>query len=554
MLTAGSARRSLHVLVVTVAALAGLSGFASPAEATASGAASLAAANMNKSAGTCGRNSTTNSLGGSQFEHSCAGGYSGGPEYWCADFVKWAWANSGLNSSGLTAAAQSFITYGQSHGTFHGSAQPGDAVVFASGRGGYANHVAIVTAVNGDGSIVTANGDWGGEGGHGMAHFAITSSVARITIPPAQASAGSWVPAENYYITGIVGPSGSGGSQPPPNTGGNPYSASGLCGGGYGVVDSHHLSGATVYLLYDDSTGKNCVVTLADDDLGAVTMNATLAVQDGGSASDPGSFHWYAGPVTEYAPNACVKWGGSYKSSSWTSDFGHCGDGNGSPAPSSENPYSASEACGSGYGVVDHHALDGATVYLLYDDASGKNCVVTLAHDVAGSVPMNATLAVQGGASASNPGSFTYYAGPVYELAPDSCVKWGGSYKSSSWTSGYGHCGSGTGGSSANPYTAAGVCGSGYGEIDSHDLGPAKIHLLYNSGNGHNCVVTLVDRGNGAVGLNATLAVQGGASNDNPGLFQWYAGPVRLAAASACVKWGGSYQISSWTSGWSHCG
>jgi hypothetical protein len=277
-------------------------------------------------------------------------------------------------------------------------------------------------------------------------------------------------------------------------------------------------------------------------------------VQDGGSASDPGSFHWYAGPVTEYAPNACVKWGGSYKSSSWTSDFGHCGDGNGSPAPSSENPYSASEACGSGYGVVDHHALDGATVYLLYDDASGKNCVVTLAHDVAGSVPMNATLAVQGGASASNPGSFTYYAGPVYELAPDSCVKWGGSYKSSSWTSGYGHCGSGTGGSSANPYTAAGVCGSGYGEIDSHDLGPAKIHLLYNSGNGHNCVVTLVDRGNGAVGLNATLAVQGGASNDNPGLFQWYAGPVRLAAASACVKWGGSYQNTSWTSGWSHCG
>ncbi len=316
------------------------------ANATAAGAGTLAAANIGKSAGTCADSPTTNSLGGSQFEHSCSGGYSGGPEYWCADFAMWVWANSGLNTSGLTAAAQSFYVFGQSHGTFHSTAQVGDAVVYSSSKGGYANHVAVVTAVNADGSVVTANGDWGGQSGT-MAHFAVTSSVVKITIPAADASTGSFVPAADYYITGIVGPSGSGGSSPP-GGGANPYSATGLCGSGYGVVDSHQITGATIFLLYDDSTGKNCVVTLANADTGAVSMNATLTVQGGASTSDPGSYHWYAGPVTASAPNSCVQWGGTYKTASWTSDYGHCGDGNGSPAPPTSNPYSAEQICGSG--------------------------------------------------------------------------------------------------------------------------------------------------------------------------------------------------------------
>jgi hypothetical protein len=537
-------------LAVIVASWAVAFSFAAPAQASTAGAATLAAANIGKSAGTCANNPTHNSLGGSQFEHSCSGGYSGGPEYWCADFAKWVWGNSGLDTSGLTAAAQSFYTYGQSHGTFHSTAEPGDAVVFSSSRGGYANHVAIVTAVNSDGSVVTANGDWGGESGS-MAHFAVTSSTVKITIPASAASTGSWVSAESYYITGIIGASGSGGSSPPDGSG-NPYSASGLCGSGYGVVDSHHLTDATIYLTYNDSTGKNCVVTLADADDGAVAMNATLAVQGGSSTSDAGSYHWYAGPVSASAPNSCVKWGGTYKSSSWTSDWSHCGSGDGSPAPSTSNPYGAGEVCGSGYGVVDHHSLTGATVYLLYNDSNGNNCVVTLANDVAGAVAMKSTLAVQGGASTSDSGTYTYYAGPIYENAPNSCVKWGGTYKTSTWTSDYGHCGSGSGGSASNPYTATGVCGSGYSVIDSHNLGSATVYLLYNAGK--NCVVTMVHNGTGAVGLNATLSVQGGSSASNPGLFQWYAGPVRLSAPSACVKWGGTYQSTTWTSDWSHCG
>ncbi|WP_211191613.1 CHAP domain-containing protein [Actinoplanes sp. TBRC 11911] len=537
----------LTTLALIVATWATLVVGASPASASTAGAATLAAANFTKTAGTCAQNPTANSLGGSQFEHSCAGGYSGGPEYWCADFAKWVWRNSGLNVSGLTAAAQSFYTYGQSHGTFHSTAQPGDAVVYSSSPGGYADHVAIVTAVNADGSVVTANGDWGGQSGT-MAHFAVTSSVVKVTIPAASASTGSWVAAANYYITGIVGASGSGGSAPPEGSG-SPYSAASICGSGYGVVDSHDLGAATVFLLYDDDSGKNCVVTLADADGGAVAMNATLQVQGSSQVADPGNYDWYAGPVTAYAPNACVKWGGTYKTSTWTSDYGHCGSGDGSPAPTGSNPYSAGAACGAGYQVVDHHALPGATVYLLYSNATGDNCVVTLYTDVAGKVAGNATLAVQGGQAASNPGSFTYYAGPVYELAPNSCVKWGGSNGSATWTSDYGHCGSGS--STANPYTAAAVCGSGYTVIDSRDLGSATVYLLYNGG--ANCVVTMAHNGNGPVGLNATLSVQGGSSASNPGLFEWYAGPVRLSAAGACVKWGGSYESTSWVSDWSHC-
>jgi hypothetical protein len=97
-----------------------------------------------------------------------------------------------------------------------------------------------------------------------------------------------------------------------------------VCGSGYGVVDSHTISDATIYLLYNSSTGDNCVATMAADPTSAESMNATLAVQGGSSASNPGDFTDYAGPVVEYAPSSCVEWGGSYEGSSWTSGWSHC--------------------------------------------------------------------------------------------------------------------------------------------------------------------------------------------------------------------------------------
>ncbi|MFI7467098.1 serine/threonine protein kinase [Nonomuraea sp. NPDC049646] len=106
------------------------------------------------------------------------------------------------------------------------------------------------------------------------------------------------------------------------------------------------------------------------------------------------------------------------------------------------NTYNVVTVCGSGYKVIDKHALGtSATIYLLYNTAAGKNCVVTMSKLVyPGKVSMNATLQVQGGASGGNPGTFTAYAGPVRLAAVKKCVIWGGSWKSLSWKSGWSHC------------------------------------------------------------------------------------------------------------------
>ncbi|MBR7825052.1 CHAP domain-containing protein [Actinospica sp. MGRD01-02] len=545
---------------VAILLLSLASALSAPMASAAAGgnAASLAAANLGKSAGYCADSPSTNSLGGDQFETSCSGN-GGAGEFWCADFAEWVWQNSGFYTGGLTAAAGSFYVYGENNGTLHTSSsyvpQPGDAVVYDYAGGGSADHVGIVTSVDSSGNVVTANGDWNGISGSSQATFAESSSVVSVTIPASERASGDYVGAAGMTISGYVTPVASGsGNTPPPVSGANPYSPNAACGSGYGVIDSHALSGATIYLLYNSGNGDNCVVTLATTPSSAVSMNATLAVQGGASASNPGTFTYYAGPVTENAPSSCVEWGGSYKTSSWTSGWSHCGGGSGAPAPSGNNIYTPTQVCGSGYGVIDSHALSGATVYLLYNASTGDNCVTTLATTASGAVSMNATLAVQGGSSASNPGSFTYYAGPVVEYAPNSCVEWGGSYKTSSWTSSWSHCGAGGSPSgSTNPYTPTQVCGSGYGVVDSHPLSGATIYLLYNSSTGDNCVATMATSPTSAVSMNATLAVEGGSSASNPGTFTDYAGPVVEYAPTSCVEWGGSYAGSSWTSGWSHC-
>ncbi|WP_345699982.1 hypothetical protein [Kitasatospora terrestris] len=109
--------------------------------------------------------------------------------------------------------------------------------------------------------------------------------------------------------------------------------------------------------------------------------------------------------------------------------------------PPPGKPYTPVQVCGSGFAVIDSHSLGAATVYLLYKGATGDNCVTTIAGSPSGPVPMNATLAVKGGTSTGNPGSFTYYAGPIIKRAPDTCVQWGGSFGGTSWTSGWTHCG-----------------------------------------------------------------------------------------------------------------
>ncbi|GAA1266603.1 peptidase M23 [Planotetraspora silvatica] len=108
---------------------------------------------------------------------------------------------------------------------------------------------------------------------------------------------------------------------------------------------------------------------------------------------------------------------------------------------------------------------------------------------------------------------------------------------------------------SSNPYTPEEVCGGGYTVIDSAALTGGRTYLLYNSGNGYNCVVTLKTTNLGsASAMSAFLEPQGASRTTDSGSYGYYAGPVRRAASGQCVKWGGSNGSSSYTSPFEHCG
>ena len=109
--------------------------------------------------------------------------------------------------------------------------------------------------------------------------------------------------------------------------GGNPYSATEVCGDDFSVVDSQPLanSSGTAYLLYNASTKANCVTTLKATSLGtASAVSAFLEVQGSARVTDSGNFTYYAGPVKKTADSTCVKWGGSVGTNTYESGFEHC--------------------------------------------------------------------------------------------------------------------------------------------------------------------------------------------------------------------------------------
>lgn len=127
------------------------------------------------------------------------------------------------------------------------------------------------------------------------------------------ATSGTWTPRRYQNIV-------SDGTNTNPNT----ATPSALCGSGYYWLNTHSLGGATVYLLWNNSTSKNCVVTLQHNVDGGNSMDAWLYVQASGAhVSDPGTYSSYAGPVRAYAPS-CINWGGKWSSTSWSSGWSHC--------------------------------------------------------------------------------------------------------------------------------------------------------------------------------------------------------------------------------------
>ncbi|MFD7312290.1 M23 family metallopeptidase [Promicromonospora sp. NPDC059942] len=109
---------------------------------------------------------------------------------------------------------------------------------------------------------------------------------------------------------------------------------------------------------------------------------------------------------------------------------------------------------------------------------------------------------------------------------------------------------------SSNPYTPAEVCGSGFAVVDQAALGTVgRTYLLYNSGTGSNCVVTLKSTNLGTPSaVSAFLEPQGASRTTDSGSYGYYAGPVKRSAPGTCVKWGGSVGSTSYTSPFEHCG
>ncbi|GHF40336.1 MULTISPECIES: spore-associated protein A [Streptomyces] len=86
--------------------------------------------------------------------------------------------------------------------------------------------------------------------------------------------------------------------------------------------------------------------------------------------------------------------------------------------------------CGSGYRQVNELPIPGrGTVFLAYNAATGKNCVVTKRNSPAGQRLWVGSWIQRDNDVKSKQeqyGFFTTYAGPVYLEAKGKCVDWGG--------------------------------------------------------------------------------------------------------------------------------
>ncbi|MFJ1708595.1 CHAP domain-containing protein [Kitasatospora sp. NPDC088346] len=104
-------------------------------------------------------------VGGPNQSSSCSGGTSR-THAWCADFAGWVWARNGVTGlATLDDRAASFMDYGKKFGTLSQTPHVGDAVVYNYNGSDYADHVALVTAVNGN-SVTITGGNQGGAPGH----------------------------------------------------------------------------------------------------------------------------------------------------------------------------------------------------------------------------------------------------------------------------------------------------------------------------------------------------------------------------------------------------
>jgi hypothetical protein len=137
----------------------------------------------------------------------------------------------------------------------------------------------------------------------------------------------------------------------------NPYTAAGVCGPGYKVIDRHRMYAtnpangndvllAAVVLTYNAARGTNCAVTMKRYRVGRKQrvfgdhLSVSLAARPLGPETadgDAGEFKYFAGPVYVPARDRCVQWGGAatplmpanfeprgYYNSAYRSRWEHC--------------------------------------------------------------------------------------------------------------------------------------------------------------------------------------------------------------------------------------
>ncbi|MEU4538480.1 hypothetical protein AB0G15_26900 [Streptosporangium sp. NPDC023825] len=120
-----------------------------------------------------------------------------------------------------------------------------------------------------------------------------------------------------------------------------PYTPEGLCGAGFtrakdGVrpLKSGRDTFGHVYLMYNRSTGYNCVVSIKTAFYRTATYTtATLTVKGSKPKTDAGKFKYYAGPVKVKARGKCVSYWGSTRdtrldyaeATGGRKTFGNCG-------------------------------------------------------------------------------------------------------------------------------------------------------------------------------------------------------------------------------------
>ncbi|WP_111132434.1 hypothetical protein [Micromonospora deserti] len=109
-----------------------------------------------------------------------------------------------------------------------------------------------------------------------------------------------------------------------------------------------------------------------------------------------------------------------------------------SPAQAATNPFTAAQACNNDFGGSWAYASDGhrsiyasdgtkvGDVYLMYNSASGYNCVATLKRVAVGSTTgVSAGIRVEGASWVYDSGNYKYYAA-IQRPARDKCVMYSG--------------------------------------------------------------------------------------------------------------------------------